>query len=153
VIGILFPVNAIAACADWIYAGVPVRFPQINIALSEGGIGWVPMLLDRIDYGRRHGPADSHVFGTLTPAELLHRNFWFTTFSDPRTLALRDEIGVDRIMVETDYPHSDSTWPETQETLREQLDGIPDDDVERITWKNAAALYRHELDTAQARRT
>jgi predicted TIM-barrel fold metal-dependent hydrolase len=144
VIGILFPINAFTACADWLYAGVPVRHPKIKIAFSEGGIGWVPMLLDRIEYGRRHGSsADRHVFGDLEPAELLQRNFWFTTFSDPRTLALRHDIGVSRIMLETDYPHSDSSWPDTQELVARQLDGLPADDVACITWKNASELYRH----------
>jgi predicted TIM-barrel fold metal-dependent hydrolase len=145
VVGILFPINAFVACADWLYAAVPARFPNIKIALAEGGLGWVPMLLDRIEYGRRHGSLDQHVFGDLEPAEMLHRNFWFTTFSDPRTLALRDEIGIDRIMIETDYPHSDSSWPDTQQLLARQLQDISDEDVERITWKNAAELYRHEL--------
>jgi hypothetical protein len=122
---------------------VPIRHPNIKIAFSEGGIGWVPMLLDRIEYGRRHGSADHHVFGDLEPAELLRRNFWFTTFSDPRALALRHDIGVSRIMLETDYPHSDSSWPDTQELVARQLDGLPADDVARITWKNASELYRH----------
>lgn len=143
VIGILFPINAFTACADWLYAGVPARHPNIKIAFSEGGIGWVPMLLDRIEYGRRHGGADEHVFGELDPAEMLQRNFWFTTFSDPRTLALRHDVGVRRIMLETDYPHSDSSWPDTQELVARQLDGVPEDEVARITWKNASELYRH----------
>jgi predicted TIM-barrel fold metal-dependent hydrolase len=148
VIGILFPINAFAACADWLYAAVPARFPNIKIALSEGGIGWVPMLLDRIEYGRRHGSADERVFGDLDPAEMLHRNFWFTTFSDPRTLALRHDIGVDRIMVETDYPHSDSSWPDTQDLLGRQLADMTDEDATRLTWRNASELYRHPITKA-----
>lgn len=146
VIGILFPINAFVTCADWLYAAVPARFPNIKIALSEGGIGWVPMLLDRIEYGRRHGIADEHVFANLEPAEMLHRNFWFTTFSDPRTLALRNDIGVDRIMVETDYPHSDSSWPDTQDLLARQLAHVTDDEAMRMTWRNASELYRHPVE-------
>jgi predicted TIM-barrel fold metal-dependent hydrolase len=146
VIGILFPINGFAACADWLYSGVLVRFPKIKIALSEGGIGWVPMMIDRIEYGLRHGTFDHTRFGDMSPVDLLHRNFWFTTFSDPRTLPLRHHIGVERIMVETDYPHSDSSWPDTQEILAVQLAGVPDDEVELITWRNAAELYRHPVD-------
>jgi predicted TIM-barrel fold metal-dependent hydrolase len=148
VIGILFPINGFAACADWLYAGVPARFPKIKIALSEGGIGWVPMLLDRIEFGLRHHTGSHAVFGDLSPVDLLRRNFWFTTFSDPRTLALRHEVGLNRIMVETDYPHSDSTWPDTQDLLAAQLQGIPDDEAELITWRNAADLYRHPVNTS-----
>jgi predicted TIM-barrel fold metal-dependent hydrolase len=47
----LFPVNGIAAAADWLWARIPLRFPNLDVAFSEGGIGWVPMLLDRLDYG------------------------------------------------------------------------------------------------------
>jgi predicted TIM-barrel fold metal-dependent hydrolase len=143
VLGILFPINGFAACADWLYAGVPVRFPKIKIALSEGGIGWVPMMLDRLEYTSRHGVSSHLPFGDMTPVELLHRNFWFTTFSDPRTLALRDEIGIDRIMIETDYPHSDSSWPDTQELLAKQLKGFSKEEADKVTFDNAAALYQH----------
>jgi predicted TIM-barrel fold metal-dependent hydrolase len=149
-IGVLFPVNAFATTADWLYAGVPIRFPNIKIALSEGGIGWVPMLIDRIEYGLRHGGRAGAAFGKENPIDLLRRNFWFTTFSDPRTLALRHEIGVNRIMVETDYPHSDSSWPDTQEILAVQLHGIPDDEADLITWRNAAELYRHPVEVPGA---
>ena len=145
VIGILFPINAFAACADWLYSGVAVRFPKIKIALSEGGIGWVPMMIDRIEYSLRHGRGDQARFGDLSPMDLLHRNFWFTTFSDPRTLPLRRHIGVDRIMVETDYPHSDSSWPDTQAILAGQLAGVPHREAELITWRNAVELYRHPI--------
>jgi predicted TIM-barrel fold metal-dependent hydrolase len=145
VIGILFPINAFVTCADWLYAAVPTRFPRLKIAFSEGGIGWVPMLLDRIEYGRRHGNSDERVFGDLSPAEVLHRNFWFTTFSDPRTIALRHDVGVDRIMVETDYPHSDSSWPDTQQLLASQLADVSNEEAELVTWRNAAALYGHVI--------
>jgi predicted TIM-barrel fold metal-dependent hydrolase len=145
VLGILFPVNGFAACADWLYAGVPVRFPKIRIALSEGGIGWVPMMLDRIEYAARHGSGRQTVFGNADPVDLLRRNFWFTTFSDPRTLSLRQEIGLDRIMVETDYPHTDSSWPDSQAILARQLRDIPRFEAEGLTWRNASELYRHPL--------
>jgi predicted TIM-barrel fold metal-dependent hydrolase len=150
VLGILFPVNGFAACADWLYAGVPTRFPNIKIALSEGGIGWVPMMLDRIEYAARHGTPPAAVFGDAGPVELLRRNFWFTTFSDPRTLLLRHEVGLNRIMVETDYPHSDSSWPDSQRILAEQLATVPAAEAELLTWRNAAELYRHTLKSEEA---
>jgi predicted TIM-barrel fold metal-dependent hydrolase len=143
-LAVLFPINGMAACADWLYAGVCARFPNLKIAFSEGGIGWVPMLLDRVQYSERHG-VRKQTFGDDDPVELVRRNFWFTTFSDGRSLALRHEIGVDRIMVETDYPHSDSSWPDSQEILERQLRDVPPDEAERLTWRNAVELYRHPL--------
>jgi predicted TIM-barrel fold metal-dependent hydrolase len=144
VLGALFPINAMAAAVDWLFAKVPVRFPRIKLAMSEGGIGWVPMLIDRLDYMARDG-AQLGEFGGQSPVELLRRNFWFTTFCDPSTLPLRHMVGVEHITLETDYPHTDSSWPDTQALLERQLAGVPDDEVALITHANAAALYRHPV--------
>ncbi len=143
----LFSATSLHACADWLWSGLPVRFADVRIAMSEGGIGWVPMLADRLDYiyetsghGRGAWPG-----GAMSPTEVLLRNFWFCTIDDPSIWPVRDRIGVDRIMVEVDYPHADSTWPDTQRFLRDRLGGLPVEDVRRITHANAAALFRHPL--------
>ena len=109
--------------------------------MSEGGIGWVPMLADRLDYihdwsghGRQPGRRPS-----VTPTEVLLRNFWFCSLDDPSIWPIRDRIGVDHIMVEVDYPHADSTWPDTQRFLAERLAGLPVDEQRRVTHRNAAA--------------
>jgi predicted TIM-barrel fold metal-dependent hydrolase len=143
----LFPMFGLIATAEWLWARIPLRFPRLNIALSEGGIGWVPMLLDRLDYVMAHsGSGGAGVWdGELSPSEAVLRNFWFCTIDDPTTLRVRDRIGVDRIMVETDYPHADSSWPDTQELLERRLHGLSDDEVARITHGNAARLFRHPL--------
>ena len=70
---------------------------------------------------------------------------------DPSTLVLRDRIGVDHLLLESDYPHLDSTWPNTQEVIRESLKGLPADDVTKITWQNAARLFRHPVPEAVQR--
>lgn len=140
VLGALFPLNAMATAADWLFSGIPLRFPKIKIALSEGGIGWVPMFIDRINHMARQLDY-SEQFGPLDPIDVLRRNFWFTTFNDELTLPLRDLVGVDHIMLETDYPHLDSTWPDTQDILAVQFADIPDDETQRITHANARALY------------
>ena len=130
-----------ATAADWLFSGILLRFPNLAIALSEGGIGWVPILIDRI--GHMDRMLDYSVkFGELSPVEVLHRNFWFTTFNDQLSMPLRHVAGIDNIMVETDYPHSDSTWPDTQEILAVQLADVPDDEADRMTHLNATALYR-----------
>ena len=146
----LFPMLSMWACADWLWSLLPVRYPTLRIAMSEGGLGWVPMLGDRLDFiyetsehGRRHW--DEHGDPDLRPSDLLRRNFWYCTIDDPSMWAVRDVIGVDRIMVEVDYPHADSTWPNTQATLRDHLGHLPVDDVAAVTHRNAAALFRHPL--------
>ena len=144
----LFPVNALIAAAEWLWSGVAVRFPGLSVALSEGGIGWVPMLLDRVDYVLAHsasGTESGAWHSDMLPSEVLRRNFWFCTIDDPSLVELRHVIGVDHIMVESDYPHADSTWPDTQAVVEKTLGGLPDHELRMIAAGNAARLFRHPL--------
>jgi len=143
----LFPVNALAAAADWLWGGVPTRFPQLDIAFSEGGIGWVPMLIDRIDYVMSHSASGLSAWkaADISPSDALRRNFWFCAIDPGSTIVLRGHIGIDHIMVESDYPHADSTWPDTQATQRAALSGLSDDEIRKITWENASRLFRHPV--------
>lgn len=141
VLGALFPINAMATAVDWLFSGIPLRFPDLRLALSEGGFGWMPILIDRIEHMKRQ--LDYSVqFGDLEPVDVLRRNFWFTTFNDELSMPLRRLAGIDHIMIEVDYPHSDSTWPDTQEILARQLADVPHDEVARMTHQNAIDLYR-----------
>ncbi|MDA8356182.1 MAG: amidohydrolase family protein [Actinomycetota bacterium] len=144
----LFPVNALVAAAEWLWSGVPLRFPDLAVALSEGGMGWVPMLMDRVDYVVAHSASgtESRAWPSdLLPSEVLRRNFWFCSIDDPSIMPLRHVIGVDHIMVECDYPHADSTWPDTQEVLSRTIGEIPELERQAIASGNAARLFRHPL--------
>ena len=76
---------------------------------------------------------------------MLQRNFWFCTIDDPSTIDTRHRIGIDNIMVEVDYPHGDSTWPDTQLVIEKAWGHLPDDELRKLCCENAAALYRHPL--------
>jgi len=144
----LFPVNALVAAAEWLWSGVFLRFPTLAVALSEGGMGWVPMLMDRVDYVVAHsasGTESGAWTGDLLPSEVLRRNLWFCTIDDPSVVPLRHVIGTDHIMAECDYPHADSTWPDTQEVLCTAMAGVPDSELRAIAAGNAARLFRHPL--------
>ncbi|HEY7133529.1 MAG TPA: amidohydrolase family protein [Acidimicrobiia bacterium] len=145
----LFPVNALVTAADWLWARIPLRFPNIKVAFSEGGISWVPMLIDRIDYVRDHSSAGSHGWDSpdLSPTDALRRNFWFCTIDLGSTFALREHIGIDHICLESDYPHADSTWPETQTLADAGLRGLSEDEIRKVTWQNASELFRHPVPT------
>src|SRR5262249_52361531 len=143
-IPILFPISAMFATVDVLYARIPLRFPRIKIALSEGGIGWVPGMLDRVEHTTRHFQYHARLWPSdqqLSPLELLKRNFWFCAIDDPTGFNVAHSIGIDRIMVECDYPHEDSTWPDTQQLFVEQLASLTEDDVAKVTHENAANLY------------
>jgi predicted TIM-barrel fold metal-dependent hydrolase len=146
VVGVLFFGYAMFSAVDWLFSRIPVRFPDIKIVMSEGGIGWVPALLDRLDHMQTY----ASMYGTwdgidLTPAEVLRRNFYFCAVEDPTAFALRDRIGVDHILLEEDYPHSDSLWPRTQSVIKQAIGGLPPGDIRKFTWENASNLYRHPV--------
>ncbi|MBM3639675.1 MAG: amidohydrolase [Actinobacteria bacterium] len=145
-VGTLFFAYAMFAATDWLFSKVPVRFPNIKLCLSEGGIGWVAGLIDRLD----HMNSYNKMYGTwndveLTPSEVFKRNFWFCAIEDPSSFPQYEVIGADNIMVESDYPHADTTWPRTQDMLKEHFRGIPDDVVRKFTWENAAKLFRLDV--------
>jgi predicted TIM-barrel fold metal-dependent hydrolase len=139
----LFGQQSLHACAEWLWSGYGVDYPELKIAMSEGGIGWVAMLLDRLD-----NIVDRSRYGLgwpERPADVLRRNFWFCTIDDPSTIDTRYRIGVDNIMVEVDYPHGDSTWPDTQEVLSQVWGHLPPAELRAMCSGNAARLYRHPL--------
>lgn len=141
----LFPVNALVTAADWLWSGAPVRFPGLKICLAESGIDWVPMLIHRIDYVMDHSATGLAAWADPDhhPSEVLRRNFWFSVIDLTSVLALRHEIGVENIVLESDYPHADSTWPETAARAARALADLPAEEVRRITWQNAAELFGH----------
>jgi Amidohydrolase len=149
---VVFGSYALVPTSAWLYSMLPVRFPDLKIAVSEGGISWVPGLIDRLEHLLRHrenppyyAPWDKT---DQTPAEVLRRNFWFCAVDDSSAWPLRHRIGVDHILLEVDYPHPDCSWPRTQEQFHEQLRDVPDEEADRIAWKNAAELFRHPVPPA-----
>jgi hypothetical protein len=93
-------------------------------------------MVDRTGYGQLHAER---------PSDVVRRNFWFCTIDDRSTVVTKDTIGVENICVETDYPHGDGTWPDSQATLEALLSGWSEEDSARVTHENAAALFRHPL--------
>ena len=139
----LFGQLSLAACAEWLWSEYPLTRPNLKIAMSEGGIGWVAMLLDRLD-----NIVDRSGYGLgwdVRPSEVLKRNFWFCTIDDPSTIDTRHRIGVENILFETDYPHGDSTWPDSQNVIDEAWGHIPANEIRMMCSENAAKLYRHPL--------
>ena len=78
----------------------------------------------------------------------MQRNFWFCAIDDPSGLDHRDRVGVDHVLLETDYPHQDGTWPDTQEILHAQIGHFPTDDIRKLTWENASRLFGHPVPEA-----
>lgn len=146
----LFGQLSLAACAEWLWSGFPVRHPNLKIAMSEGGIGWVAMLVDRLENIVDRSGYGGYFKGDLRPADVLRRNFWFCTIDDPSTICTRDTIGVDHITFEADYPHGDGTWPDTQQVFADTYASLTLDERLKLSHENAAALFRHPLPPADS---
>jgi predicted TIM-barrel fold metal-dependent hydrolase len=139
----LFPVNGVLAVVDWIYARIPIRHPNLKIVMSEAGVSWVPMVMERLARSYRFVDAsDAWSRDDPHPNDLLLRNFWFASIEDPAAFRMLDVIGDDKIMIESDYPHADSTWPDTQSLIADELGHLDPNVIRRIAHGNASALYR-----------
>ncbi|MAG32331.1 MAG: amidohydrolase [Deltaproteobacteria bacterium] len=142
----LFQAMALQSCAEWLWSGWPARYPELKIAMSEGGIAWVGGLIDRLDnIMARSGYGGGWPDPKIAPSDCLRRNFWFCMIDDPSTVPTRYSIGVENILFESDYPHGDGTWPDTQEVLQKLIGDLPKDEIRMIAHENAAKLYRHPL--------
>jgi len=138
----LQPVNIMQCAADIIWSRVPQRFPAIRFALSEGGMGWVPYFLERADFTYQHHREWTGVdLGGRMPSEVFRDHVLTCFIDDPAGIAQRHEIGVERITWECDYPHSDSTWPESPERLAPSLAGCTPEEVAMITHENAMRWF------------
>jgi len=137
---------AIANCAaDLLYARCLRRWPSLTFVLSEGGIGWIPYFLDRADYVYEHHHAwTGQDFGDQRPSDVFRRQMVSCFFEDPVGIQLRHRIGVETITWECDYPHSDSTWPQAPERLWRVLEGLPADEIDAITHRNAMRVFRYD---------
>jgi predicted TIM-barrel fold metal-dependent hydrolase len=109
-------------------------------------VGWVPSLFDRLDHQYKKAIRHHHIEGSeLSAADILRRNFWFNLMDEPSAMVHVDRIGVDRILFETDFPHSDASWPNSQELFGEHAKLLDEDAVRKIGWENSAKLFRHPV--------
>jgi predicted TIM-barrel fold metal-dependent hydrolase len=146
---------------SWIFSGLFQRYPDIKIALSEGSIGWIPWFLERsqqvletqkhwVAKGQQYqGSAEgAHAVNVDTDVFKIdiyedYRNHFYGCFIDDQTgLHMLDVIGEDNVMIETDYPHSDTTWPHSIKLAHERLAGLDPEVQYKILRGNAERLYR-----------
>jgi predicted TIM-barrel fold metal-dependent hydrolase len=124
-----------------LWSGVFARHPGLKVVSVEGDIGWLPYFIERgAKLMKRHtrwtGQEVEH-----PPSHYMGRNFFATFEEDRLGVQLRHITGVDTLLWASDYPHSQTTWPKSRETIDETFAGVPAEEVRRMTWDNSARLY------------
>jgi predicted TIM-barrel fold metal-dependent hydrolase len=141
----LQPMNIVQAAADLLWSPVLRKFRDLKVALSEGGIGWIPYFFDRVDWiYTRHHRWTGQDFGDQLPSQFFRERFVTCFIDDPSGIPNRHRVGIDTITWECDYPHSDTTWPTSPEYLMKSLDGVPDDEIDKMTHRNAARHFHFD---------
>ena len=138
--------NAMASLTDWLFSGKLEQFPNLRLAYSEGQIGWLPYVLERADdVWESTAPGPASRTPSRTAEHLLLPPDVRFFFRDRHGLASLDEVGVDNITFETDYPHSDAPWPDTFAVATEMFAGLDDAAVRELVRGNAIRMLQLDL--------
>src|SRR5262252_9182856 len=137
---------AMSMC-DMIFAGVFERYPNLKLAIVEFELAWVPHLLASMDYTyrERHEEAFYRFKDGRRPSDFFHRNVFLSFQEDAIGIRLRDIIGVDNMMWGSDYPHSESTFPQSRQILAQILAGVAEDEQAKIAGGNTARTYHFNV--------
>ena len=135
------------ALTDLLFGPTLRKFPNVKVALSEGGIGWLPFYLHRADRHWMNQTWTGSRAGRL-PSEIFRDQILACFITDPCGLKLRHEIGIDNIAWECDYPHSDSTWPTSPSDLMIEFAdaGCSDAEIDKMTWQNSCRFFGIDID-------
>lgn len=140
------PISIVNAAADWLYAPMWKKYPSMRMALSEGGIGWIPYFLERSDFTHeRHSLWTNVDMGGEKPSEVFNRHFLTCFLDDVAGLELLHHMNIDHVTWECDYPHSDTLWPNCPERLWDTMKDLTDEVIEKISHRNALSAFRSDV--------
>jgi uncharacterized protein len=142
--GMLF-LNSARVVMNAIFAGIFDRFPRLQMVAVESGIGWVPFILETMDYELEENAPQQFAELAKRPSEYFRSN-WYATFwyeeHQGDLQGLMDKVGDDRVLFETDFPHPTCLYPSPLEAVAEKMNALRPETRRRVMGENAAALYR-----------
>ncbi len=142
------PMSIANSAADWVFGRFMIDHPNLKVAMSEGGIGWVPYFLERADFTNEHHKEWTFANRNtgMKPSEIFRKHIMTCFIDDEFGLKNRHDIGLDRIAFEVDYPHSDTVWPQSPEYLHRCVErlNIPDNEIDMFTHLNVMREWRYD---------
>ncbi len=139
-----FQINMANILTSMIFSGALERYPRLKVVLGESGIGWIPYVLNRMDAEWEDQFKDLEL--TMAPSDYWRRQCWATYQTDPIGVKLIDDLGADRIMWGSDFPHPDGIWPDSREYIQKELGHLPADVRRKVVCENAARLYGFRIE-------
>ena len=141
----LTPINIVQAAADLVWSPVFRKFPNLKVALSEGGIGWIPYFLERVDYNyQKHRAWTGQDFGDKLPSEVFNEHVITCFIDDQFGIASHEFLNMDNVTWECDYPHSDSTWPTAPEQVWKSIQTLSEENINKVTHLNAMKHFSYD---------
>jgi len=133
---------SLISLSDYLFSGIFVRFPKLKVAYSEGQMGWIPFVLQRADdvWHEHRGWAGVADAIPEPPSTYFFSNVFACFFRDDVGVEMIERVGPDNITFETDYPHTDTTWPHTKKIVAEMLADVPDDIAYKLLRGNAIRM-------------
>jgi len=139
------PISMFGCATDLVFSDFLRRYPNLKIALSEGGTGWIPYLLERLDYTHAHHKAWTKLdLGDKKPSDIFREHIITCFIDDEIGIETREHIGLGNITWECDYPHSDTPWPLAPEKLWHSVKGLSDHEIDQITHLNVIEHFRYD---------
>ncbi|HZQ26064.1 MAG TPA: amidohydrolase family protein [Acidimicrobiales bacterium] len=140
--------NSVHALVDWVLSGSLARFPDLRVALSEGQVGWIPFVLERMDvsWELRSNDRELRALVPERPSSYVADRVFGCIFDDLVGLQMRDSIGMGQICFETDYPHVDSTYPHSLETADRLVQAAGLSETERWQFLRGNAIRCYGLE-------
>ncbi|MET0910234.1 MAG: amidohydrolase family protein [Ilumatobacteraceae bacterium] len=133
--------NSIFSFVDWLMSGHFARFPGLKVCFSEGGIGWMPHVIEDCDRNWRISAQWTESKLTEPPSTYMRDHVFGCFIDDPHGARSIREIGIDNVMAEVDYPHADSTWPHSEKIFREQLAHLDEAELTKVLRGNAERVF------------
>jgi predicted TIM-barrel fold metal-dependent hydrolase len=141
------PLNSAFYFIDWIFSGTFERFPEFQVVFSESYLGWIPFVLEHSDQDWKNHFAFAFDQSALprAPSEYFRQNVSVCLVYDTFGAEQIERIGVERVLAESDYPHSDSQWPNTRKVLEDSLSHLSAEDRMKVLRGNAQKLFHLDL--------